>query len=210
MKTATFIGAAALVLLILLYGNGYFRSTDRTEGRSQLPGTQGIPQAQAELQRVAREAERQRPAQEEAERQRMAREEADRQARGQQEERQRVAREAERQRKAQEQADSERQRKAKEEERKRVASEEVERERLARERIEAERERVSREEENKRRNDLEKCLQKAEAAYSASWELACRQIDSPPKCILPPAVRGRFDGPRQESRDECARLYSAK
>ena len=65
-------------------------------------------------------------------------------------------------------------------------------------------------EKKKRDDDLKQCLQAAEDAYSASWDNACRQIDSPPKCILPPLVLARFDGPRRDARDECARLYPEK
>ena len=65
--------------------------------------------------------------------------------------------------------------------------------------------------ENKKRDDdLKQCLQAAEEAYSANWDRACRQIDGPPKCILPPLVLARFDGPRRSARDECAKLYPVK
>ena len=211
VKTLASIGAAALLVLILLYANGYFHSGDHMKGRNQFHNTgQGISESQAESQRLAqeegrlrtgREAESQRLAQEEdrlrtareAESQRIAREEAERQRLAQEQldsERQRVAQEAERQRKVQEGIEVERQGKAQEEDRKRTAQEEAEK--------------------KKRDDDLKQCLQGAEEAYSANWDRACRQIDSPPKCILPSLVIARFDGPRRDARDECARLYSVK
>ncbi len=78
-------------------------------------------------------------------------------------------------------------------------------------RAQEERQPVAQEEaEKKNRDDLKQCLQAAEDAYSASWEMACRQIGGPPKCILPPPVLANFDGPRRDARDECARLYPVK
>ncbi|MGD0234260.1 MAG: hypothetical protein ABSC55_06935 [Syntrophorhabdales bacterium] len=211
MKTLASIGAAILVVLILLYTNGYFRSTDRMKGRSQFHSTgQGISESEPERQRIEkeeeqlrmeREAEQQRIAQEderlrnarEAEQQRLAREESERQRVTQEQvdsEKQRVVQEAERQRKAQEGIEAERQRNAQEEDQQRIAQEEAEK--------------------KKRDDDLKQCLQAAEEAYSANWDRACRQIDGPPKCILPPLVLARFDGPRQDARDECAKLYPVK
>jgi len=211
VKILASIGAAALVVLILLYANGYFRSTDRMKGQSQLHITgQGIAESEPKRQRIekeeerlrmVREAEQQRIAQEEerlrnareAERQRLAREESERQrvAREQVDSgKQSVAQEAERQRKAQQGVEAERQRKVQEEEPQRIAQEEAEK--------------------KKRDDDLKQCLQAAEEAYSANWDRACRQIDGPPKCILPPLVLARFDGPRRDARDECAKLYPVK
>jgi hypothetical protein len=211
VKTLACIGAAALVVLILLYATGYFRSADRMKARSQLRTTgQGISESEPKRQRIekeeerlrtvreaeqqrtaqeeerlrnAREAERQRPAREESEQQRLARERVDA-------EKQRVAQEAERQPKAQQGVEADRQRKAQEEERQPVAQDETEK--------------------KKRDDDLKRCLQAAEEAYSANWDRACRQIDGPPECILPPLVLARFDGPRRDARDECAKLYSVK
>ncbi len=62
----------------------------------------------------------------------------------------------------------------------------------------------------KRNEDLKQCVQKAEEAYAADWERACRQIGSPPKCPLPTPVMDRFEAPRREAKQECERLYSAK
>jgi hypothetical protein len=84
----------------------------------------------------------------------------------------------------------ERQSKAQDEERRPIAQEEAEK--------------------KKRDDDLKQCLQAAEEAYSANWDRACRQIDGPPKCILPPPVLANFDGPRRDARDECAKLYPVK
>jgi len=204
VKILASIGAAALVVLILLYANGYFRSTDRMNGRNQFHNTgQRASESEAERLRVTREAESQRIAQEE--------------------ERLRIAREAERQRKAQEAIEAERQRVAQEAERERKAQEgiEAERQRKAQEGIDAElkrkaqeedRQRIAQEEAEKKKRDdnLKQCFQAAEETYSANWDMACRQIGSPPKCILPPAVLARFDGPRRDARDECARLYAVK
>ena len=214
VKILASIGAAALVVLILLYANGYFRSTDRMNGRNQFHNTgQRASESEAERLRMTREAESQRIAQEEerlriareAERQRKGQEDAERERKAQEgieAERQRVAQEAERERKAQEGIEAERQRKAQEgidAELKRKAQEE-DRQRIAQEEAE----------KKKRDDDLKQCLQVAEEAYSANWDRACRQIDSPPKCILPPLVLARFDGPRRDARDECAKLYSVK
>jgi DNA segregation ATPase FtsK/SpoIIIE-like protein len=211
VKTLASIGAAALVLLILLYTNGYFRSTDRMKGRSQFHSTgQGISESDPNRQRIekeeerlrmVREAEQQRIAQEEerlrnareAERQRLAREESERQRVSRERvdsEKQLVAQEAERQHKVQQGVEAERQHKAQEEERQPIAQEEAEK--------------------KKRDDDLKQCLQAAEEAYSANWDRACRQIDGPPKCILPPLVLAHFDGPRRDARDECTKLYPVK
>jgi colicin import membrane protein len=210
VKALASIGAAAFVVLILIYATGAFRSTHRMEARSQLYSTgQGISESEPKRQRMEREeekrlrtvraAEQQRIAQEEegsrkvreAERQRSEREEADLQSVTQERvdsEKQRVAQEAERQGKAQQEIEAERQRKAQEEDRLRAAQEA---------------------EKKKRDDDLKQCLQTADEAYSANWDRTCRQIDGPPKCILPPLVLARFDGPRRDARDECAKLYPA-
>ena len=105
MKTLASIGAAALLVLILLYANGYFHSTDRMKGRNESHNTgQGTSEAQAEGQRLAQEEERLRTARE-AERQRLAQEGAERQRQAQEAESQRLAQEeAERQPKAQDHA----------------------------------------------------------------------------------------------------------
>ena len=198
MKTLASIGAAALVVLILLYANGYFQGTDRMKGRSQFHSTgQGVPESESKRQRVEEE-ERQRMVRE-AEQQRIAQEE-ERLRNAREADRQRLAREeSERQRVAREPVDPEKQRVAQEEERQHKAQEE-------------ERQPVAQEEAEKKKsdNDLKQCLQAAEEAYSANWERACRQIDSPPKCILPALVLARFDGPRRDTRDECAKLYPVK
>jgi hypothetical protein len=205
VKTLASIGGAVLVVLILLYANGYFHSADRMKGRNQFHNTgQETSESLAKSQRLAQEkgrlitaqeAERQRLAQEEAERQRLVQERTD-------SERQRVAKEAERLPKAQERIEAEPQRKIQEEDQRRIAKE----------RIEAENQRKAQEEaeKKKRDDDFKQCLQAAEEAYSANWARTCRQIDSPPNCILPPLVVARFDGPRRDARDECARLYSVK
>lgn len=211
MKTIVSMGAAALVLLILLYASGYFRSPDRMKGRSQFHSTgQAVSESESKRQRVekeeerlrmVREAEQQRIVQEEerlrtareAERQRLAREESDRQRVAQERvdsEKQRVAQEAERQRKPQQGVEAGREQKTQEEERQPIAQEDAEK--------------------KKRDDDLKQCLQAAEETYSANWDRACRQIDGPPKCILPPLVLARFDGPRRDARDECAKLYPVK
>jgi FtsZ-interacting cell division protein ZipA len=199
VKTLASIGAAALVVLILLYANGHFRSTDRMKGRNQFHDTgQGISESEPERQRIEKEEERLRM-EREAEQQRIAQEEE--QLRNAREaEQQRLAREeSERQRVTQEQVDSEKQRVVQEAERQRKAQEE-DQQRIAQEEAE----------KKKRDDDLKQCLQAAEEAYSANWDRACRQIDGPPKCILPPLVLARFDGPRQDARDECAKLYPVK
>jgi hypothetical protein len=217
VKTLASIGGAVLVVLILLYANGYFHSADRMKGRNQFHNTgQETSESLAKSQRLAQEkerlitaqeAERQRLAQEEAERQRLVQERTDseRQRLAQERldsERQRVAKEAERLPKAQERIEAEPQRKIQEEDQRRIAKE----------RIEAENQRKAQEEaeKKKRDDDFKQCLQAAEEAYSANWARTCRQIDSPPNCILPPLVVARFDGPRRDARDECARLYSVK
>jgi hypothetical protein len=211
VKTLASIGAAALVVLILLYANGYFHSTDRMKGRNQSHNTgQGISESQAESQRSAQEEERRRITRE-AESQRLAQEEAEQRI-AREAERQRLAQgEAERQRLAQERLDAERQRVAQEAERQRKTQEGIEAERQPKAQ-EEDRQRIAQEEagKKKRDDDLKQCLKAAEEAYSANWEMACRQIDGPPKCILPPLVLARFDGPRRDARDECARLYSVK
>jgi DNA segregation ATPase FtsK/SpoIIIE-like protein len=199
VKTLASIGAAALVLLILLYANGYFRSTDRMKGRSQFHTTgQGISESEPKRQRIEKEEERLRVVQE-AEQQRIAQEE-ERLRNAREAERQRLAREeSERQRVARERVDSEKQRVAQEAERQHKAQEE-------------ERQPIAQEEAEKKKHDddLKQCLQAAEEAYSANWDRACRQIDGPPRCILPPLVLARFDGPRRDARDECTKLYPVK
>ena len=199
MKTLVSIGAATLVVLILLYANGYFRSTDRMKEQSQSHRTgQGVSESEPKRQSIEKEEERLRM-EREAEQQRAAQEE-ERLRNAREAEQQKLAREeSERQRVTQEQVDSEKQRVAQEAERQRTAQE-AEQQRAAREEAE----------KKKRDDDLKQCLQAAEEAYSANWDRACRQIDGPPKCILPPLVLARFDGPRQSARDECAKLYSVK
>jgi hypothetical protein len=192
VKALASIGAAAFVVLILIYATGAFRSTHRMEARSQLYSTgQGISESEPKRQRMEREEEKRLRTVREAERQRSEREEADLQSVTQERvdsEKQRVAQEAERQGKAQQEIEAERQRKAQEEDRLRAAQEA---------------------EKKKRDDDLKQCLQTADEAYSANWDRTCRQIDGPPKCILPPLVLARFDGPRRDARDECAKLYPA-
>ncbi len=211
VKILASITAALLVILFLLYATGYLQSTDRVNRRSQFlstgrgvselkPERRGIGKEEERLrlvreserkrvaqeeeqQRVAREVERQRVAQDESKRQVVTQERVD--SKGQP-----AAQEAERQRKAQEGTEAEREVKVQEEEQQRVAQKEAEK--------------------KKRDDDLKQCLQAAEQVYSANWDRACRQIDGPPKCILPPLVLARFDGPRRDARDECARLYSVK
>jgi hypothetical protein len=210
VKTLASIGAAALLVLLLLYANGYFHSTDHVKGQNQFHNTgQGISESQAESQRLVQEQERLRMARE-AEAQRIAQEE-EQQRMAREAERQRLAQEAERQPVAQERLDSERQRVAQEAERQRKAQEGIEAEHQ-RKAQEEDRQRIAQEEaeKKKRDDDLKQCLKAAEEAYSANWDRACRQIDSPPKCILPPLVLARFDGPRRDARDECARLHSVK
>ncbi len=189
VKILASIGAAALVVLILLYANGYFRSTDRMKGRNQFHNTgQGTSESGAQQLLIAQEEERQRLTRE-AERLRIAqKEEGQRIAR--EAESQRLAEVAENERKAQEGIEAENERKAQEEDRQPTAPEEADK--------------------KKRDDDLKQCLQAAEEAYSANWDRACRQIGSPPECILPPLVLARFDGPRRDARDECTRLYSVK
>jgi DNA-binding helix-hairpin-helix protein with protein kinase domain len=171
------------------------------KGRSQFHSTgHGISESEPERQRIEKEEERLRM-EREAEQQRVAQE--DERLRNAREAEQRLAREeSEQQRVTQEQVDSEKQR----------VVQEAERQRKAQEGIEAETQRKAQEEaeKKKRDDDLKRCLQAAEEAYSANWDRACRQIDGPPKCILPPLVLARFDGPRQDARDECAKLYPVK
>jgi hypothetical protein len=214
VKTLASIGAAALVVLSLLYAHGYFQSTNRVKGSGQFHITgrgtfetkperqRGEQQEEEERLRMVREAEQQYKAQgeerqqrvtREAEQQRVAQEESKRQSVAEERvysERQRVAQETERQPKAQKGIEAEREGKAQEEGQQPVAQKEAEK--------------------KKRDDDLKQCLQAAEQAYSANWDRACRQIDGPPKCILPPLVLARFDGPRREASDECARLYAAE
>jgi membrane protein involved in colicin uptake len=169
------------------------------KGRSQFHTTgQGISESEPKRQRIEKEEERLRVVQE-AEQQRIAQEE-ERLRNAREAERQRLAREeSERQRVARERVDSEKQRVAQEAERQHKAQEE-------------ERQPIAQEEAEKKKHDddLKQCLQAAEEAYSANWDRACRQIDGPPRCILPPLVLARFDGPRRDARDECTKLYPVK
>ena len=210
MKILASIGAAVLVVLVFLYANGYLHNTDRMKGRNQFHTTgQGMSESEAERQRLAQEGERLRIARE-TESQRSAQEE-ERLRLAREAERRRIAQEeTERQRLEQERLNSERQRAAQEAERQRKAEEGVEAERQRR--AKEDRQRMAKEEAEKKIHDedLKQCLETAEAAYSANWDTACRQIGGPPKCVLPPLVLARFDGPRRDARDACARLYSAK
>ncbi len=209
VKTATYIGAAALVIFILLFANGYFRSNDSIDRRSQPRVKQEMSEAETERLRIAQESERKRKG--EQERELLIQREEERLRLLREAEQERIARQKELQGTEQERPGAERQSAAQGEERKLKAQEGIEAERLrlvqAEERRRNAQEEVGRE---KQQEELKQCFQKAEEVYAANWERACRQIDSPPRCLLPPAVLARFDGGRREAKEECDRLYSMK